>query len=72
VVAGASYGLSCLGCSAGLMVAVAIIGMSNLSWMVMLSGVVLVYKLAPAPSVRRMWLLSGVLIMMAIVYVTMA
>jgi predicted metal-binding membrane protein len=72
VVAGARYGLSCLGCSAGLMVAVAIIGMMNLSWMVILAGVVLVYKLAPAPSVRRTWLLSGVLIMMAIVYVSMA
>lgn len=72
VVAGARYGLSCLGCSAGLMVALAIIGMSNLAWMVVLAGVVLVYKLAPAPSLRRTWLLSTALIAMALVYASMA
>jgi predicted metal-binding membrane protein len=32
------------------MVAMAIIGMSNLGWMVILAAVVLLYKLAPAPS----------------------
>ncbi|MGH2659669.1 MAG: DUF2182 domain-containing protein [Actinomycetota bacterium] len=72
LVAGARYGLSCLGCSAGLMVALAIIGMSNLGWLMILAGVVLVYKLAPAPSMRRMWLLSGALIAMAVVYASMA
>jgi predicted metal-binding membrane protein len=68
LVAGTRYGLSCLGCSAGLMVAMAVIGMSSLGWMVILAGVVLVYKLAPAPSVRRTWLLSVALIAMAVVY----
>jgi predicted metal-binding membrane protein len=72
MVAGAWYGLSCLGCSAGLMVAMAITGMSNLGWMVILAAMVLLYKLAPAPSVRRMWLLSGALVAMAIVYLSMA
>jgi predicted metal-binding membrane protein len=72
LVAGARYGLSCLGCSAGLMVAMAVIGMSSLAWMVILAGAVLVYKLAPAPSVRRTWWLSATLIAMAVVYVSMA
>ena len=72
IVAGARYGLSCLGCSAGLMVAMAIIGMSNLSWMVIMAAVVLVYKLTPTPSVRRTWLLSGALVAMAVAYVSMA
>ncbi len=47
VVAGARYGLSCLGCTAGLMVAAVIIGMTSLGWMVIISGLILVYKLAP-------------------------
>ena len=72
IVAGARYGLSCLGCSAGLMVAMAIIGMSNLGWMVIMAAVVLVYKLTPTPSVRRTWLLSGALVAMAVAYVSMA
>jgi predicted metal-binding membrane protein len=71
-VAGARYGLSCIGCSAGLMVAMAVIGMSNLIWAVILAGVILVYKLARAPSTRRAWLLSAALIAMAVVYGSMA
>jgi predicted metal-binding membrane protein len=72
MVSGARYGLSCLGCSAGLMVAMAVIGMSSLGWMVILAAVVLLYKLAPAPSMRRTWLLSGALVAMAIAYVSVA
>lgn len=72
LIAGARYGLSCVGCSAGLMVAMAIIGMSSLVWAVILAGVILVYKLAPAPSMRRTWLLSAALIVMAVVYGSMA
>jgi predicted metal-binding membrane protein len=71
VVVGAKYGLSCVGCSAALMVAMVIIGMSSLSWIVILSGVVLVYKLAPAPSTRRTWLLSAALGVLGVVYVLM-
>jgi predicted metal-binding membrane protein len=70
--AGARYGLSCVGCSAGLMVAMAVIGMSNLVWTVILAGVILVYKLARAPSTGRTWLLSAALIAMAVVYGSMA
>jgi predicted metal-binding membrane protein len=71
LIAGARYGLSCLGCSAGLMVAMAVIGMSNLVWVLILVGLVLIYKLAPAPSLRRTWSLSGGLIAMGVVYASM-
>jgi predicted metal-binding membrane protein len=69
---GATYGLSCIGCSAVLMGAAAIIGMSNLGWMLVLAGVVLVYKLAPAPSRRRTWMLSTALFATATVYAATA
>jgi predicted metal-binding membrane protein len=51
-VAGARYGLSCLGCSAALMVAMVLLGMSTLWWAVLLSVVILVYKLAPPLHMR--------------------
>lgn len=72
LVVGARYGLSCLACSAGLMVAMAVIGMSNLGWMMVLAGLVLVHKLAPSPSVRRTRLLSVALIALAVMYTSMA
>jgi predicted metal-binding membrane protein len=68
VVAGARYGLSCLGCSAGLMVAMVLIGMANLVWMIVLAAVVLVYKVAPAPTPRSMMALSGVLVALGVLY----
>jgi len=71
LVVGVKYGLSCVGCSAALMVAMVIIGMSNLTWIFILSGVVLVYKLAPAASTRRTLLLSGALGALGVVYALM-
>ena len=68
VVAGARYGLSCLGCSAGLMVAMVLIGMDNLVWMFVLAAVVLVYKLAPAPSPRTLVALSSALVALGVLY----
>ena len=68
VVAGARYGLSCLGCSAGLMVAMVLIGISSFIWMIVLSALVLVYKLAPAPTLPRMFTLSGALVVLGVVY----
>jgi predicted metal-binding membrane protein len=68
LVVGVKYGVSCVGCSAGLMVAMVIIGMSNLTWMLILAAVVLVYKLAPAASTRRTLLLSGALGVLGVVY----
>ncbi len=47
VIAGIRYGLSCVGCSAGPMIAMILVGMSNLLGAVTLAGVVLIYKLAP-------------------------
>jgi predicted metal-binding membrane protein len=72
LVVGATYGLSCIGCSGVLMGAAAIIGMSNLGWMLFLAGVVLVYKLAPSPNTGRTWLLSVALFAMAAVYASTA
>ena len=68
VVAGARYGVSCLGCSAGLMVAVVLIGMSNLIWMIVLSAVVLAYKVAPAPRLPWMLALSAAMVALGVVY----
>lgn len=68
VVAGARYGLSCLGCSAGLMVAMVLIGMSNLLWTIVLAVIVLVYKLAPAPMPPSLVASSGVLVAFGLLY----
>jgi predicted metal-binding membrane protein len=46
VVSGVRYGMSCIGCSAGLMIAMVLIGMANLLVAVVLAGIVLVHKLA--------------------------
>lgn len=72
LIAGVRYGRSCLGCTAGLMIAMAVIGMSNLAWVLILAGLVLIDKLAPAPSLSRKWSLSVVLITMAVVYASTA
>ena len=68
VVAGARYGVSCLGCSAGLMLAMVLIGLSNLAWMIGLSALVLVYKLAPARTQARMLTLSAALVAVGVLY----
>ena len=72
VVAGARYGLSCLGCSAALMVATVLIGMSSLWWAVILGIVVLVYKLAPPLRLRYELVLSLALVALAVAYIKMA
>lgn len=71
-VAGARYGLSCLGCSAALMVAMVLIGMSSPWWAVILGIVVLVYKLAPPLRMRNELVLSLALATLGVVYVTTA
>jgi predicted metal-binding membrane protein len=68
VVAGARYGLSCLGCSAGLMVAMVLIGMDSLIWMIVIAAVVLVYKLAPTPSPRFIASSSAALVALGLLY----
>ena len=71
-VVGARYGLSCLGCSAALMVAMVLIGMSSLWWGVILGIVVLTYKLAPPLRLRYELVLSLALVALAVAYIKMA
>ncbi len=68
MVAGGRYGVSCLGCSAGLMVALVLIGLSNLIWMIALSAVILIYKLAPAPTRRWASALSAAVVALGVLY----
>jgi predicted metal-binding membrane protein len=72
LVAGARYGLRCLGCTAGLMVAAVLIGMTSLGWMVIISGLVLVYKLAPPLAGRYKWLASLAVAALGIAYLMLA
>jgi predicted metal-binding membrane protein len=71
-VAGARYGLSCLGCSAVLMVAMVLIGMSSLWWGVILGIVILIYKLAPPLQVRYELVLSAALAALGVAYIVIA
>src|SRR2546425_4046346 len=71
-VAGARYGLSCLGCSAALMMAMVLIGMSRLWWAVILGIVVLIYKFAPPLPMRYELLLSAALVALGVAYLMMA
>ncbi len=71
-VAGARYGLSCLGCSAALMVAMVLLGMSSLWWAVILGIVVLIYKFAPPLRMRHELVLSLALTALGVAYLMMA
>ena len=72
VVAGGRYGLSCLGCSAGLMLAIVLIGLSNLTWMIALTSVLLIYKLVPAPTLRWSLALSAAVVGLGVLYAASA
>jgi predicted metal-binding membrane protein len=50
------------------MVAMVLIGMSNLAWMIVLAAVVLVYKVAPAPTPRWMLTLSAAMVALGVAY----
>jgi predicted metal-binding membrane protein len=71
-VAGARYGLSCLGCSAALMVVMVLIGMSSLWWAVILGIVVLIYKFAPPLPLRHELVVSLALVALGVAYLMMA
>jgi predicted metal-binding membrane protein len=71
-VVGARYGLSCLGCSAALMVAMVLLGMSSIWWAVILGIVVLVYKFAPPLRMRNELVLSAALVALGVAYLMMA
>jgi predicted metal-binding membrane protein len=72
VVVGARYGLSCLGCTAGLMVAALLIGMTNLVWMIVLTALVLAYKLAPIQTGPWRMALAAVLVVLGVLYAVAA
>jgi len=72
VVVGARYGLSCLGCTAGLMVAVLLIGMANVGLMIVLTALVLAYKLAPVQTGPWRVALAAGLIALGVLYAVAA
>jgi predicted metal-binding membrane protein len=65
---GFKYGLSCLGCSGALMIAMVVIGMASLGWALVLAAIVLVYKFAPALPMRQEILVSLAVVAAGIVY----
>ena len=71
VVAGVRYGLSCIGCSAGLMVAMVLLGTSSLWWAVILGLVVAIYKLAPPLPMRYEVALSLALAAVGVAHLSM-
>lgn len=62
-VRGLEYGINCVGCSGGLMVALLFLGLSNLAWMVVVAAAVLAYKLAP---LRPEWQNAGAVALVAV------
>ena len=69
---GVRYGASCLGCSGALMVAMVLLGMSSLWWGVILSIVVIIYKLAPPLHPRYELALSLALAGLGVLYAATA
>ena len=69
LIAGVRYGLSCMGCTVGLMVAAVIIGMTSLPWMIIISALVLLYKLAPPLEGKNRLLVSLTIAVLGILYV---
>ncbi|HEX5415580.1 MAG TPA: DUF2182 domain-containing protein [Chloroflexota bacterium] len=68
MIVGVRYGISCAGCSAGLMIAMVLIGMSNLLAAVVLAAAVLIYKLAPPLAWRSEMVLSLCLVATGVAY----
>jgi predicted metal-binding membrane protein len=64
--------VSCLGCSAGLMVAMVLIGMTSLGWTIVLAALVLVYKFAPRAAWRLDAALAALVAVLGIVYAALA
>lgn len=66
--AGVKYGVSCVACTAGLMLAMLVVGMASLLWATIIGVLVLVYKLAPPPTLRWELALSVLIAGLGIVY----
>lgn len=64
--------MSCLGCTAALMVAMLVVGMSSVWWAVLLAGVVAVYKLSPGLRLRHEMVLALALMGLGVLYGTFA
>ena len=64
VVAASAYGLSCVACSAGVMVALFAVGMSDMRVMVVAAALVFLFKLA-TPWARRVELVVAVMLVLA-------
>ena len=71
-VTGWRYGLSCVGCSAGLMVAMVLVGMTSLGWTIVPAALVLVYKFAPPATWRLDVTLAALVAILGIVYAALA
>ena len=54
------------------MVAMVLIGVSNLIWMIALAAVILIYKLAPAPTLRWASALSAAVVALGVLYAASA
>ncbi|HTE86134.1 MAG TPA: DUF2182 domain-containing protein [Dehalococcoidia bacterium] len=65
---GLRYGLSCIGCSGALMIAMVVIGMASLGWALVLAAIVLIYKFAPALPMRQEIFVSLAIIALGIAY----
>jgi predicted metal-binding membrane protein len=65
---GIEYGVNCVGCSAGLMIALLIVGMSNLVLSIVATGVVLLYKVAPGWSNRGEYAASIVFVLAGLMF----
>ena len=72
LIAGGQYGLSCLGCSAALMAAMVLIGTSNLLCMIVITALVLIYKLAPPSTLRWASGMSAVVVVVGILFAALA
>jgi predicted metal-binding membrane protein len=54
------------------MVAMVLIGISNLLWMIALTALALIYKLAPAARLRWAYALSAAVIVLGVLYAALA
>jgi predicted metal-binding membrane protein len=66
LVEGATYGLSCVCCSAGVMVAVIVVGLSSIVWMAAGSALIVLYKIAGSWPRRLDWGISTAMVLAGI------
>ena len=69
---GTRYGVTCIGCTAPLMVAMVLMGMTAIVWMVILAAAVLLHKLVSTAAILPRFLLSASLVLLGVAYVVLA